>query len=222
MPGKGIGIVRLQLSRNTATDYMVINNETGIERTAENGFAHCLGMVQMLGILGFECQSGKVQHTHEAAVAKLNSLVIDMPVIGQPVPCALLVLAPRCWPFPRHCQSSSRRIAVTAPAFPVFNPGRARDLRNPQIEKAWLAQAGEITDDMHDNRHQQRPETSGHQKGLGRDHAVQHKKAVGNAPEHLRARERREHRRPAERHALTRTRRRLDAGNDRDRSEKDE
>src|ERR1700760_2492113 len=58
----------------------------------------------------------------------------------------------------------SRHVAVAAPAAPIGHARATADLGQPEIEHAWLAQAGEIADGVDEQRNRQREEASRHQE----------------------------------------------------------
>src|SRR5690349_17382305 len=79
-----------------------------------------------------------------------------------------------------------------APPQPIIGDALAtRRFDEPDIEEARLAETGEIAARMNDERRQQHPRRLEEQEELGRHYAVDDKIAVGDAREHLRARERR-------------------------------
>lgn len=106
----------------------------------------------------------------------------------------------------------------------IADPWAAPDASQPEIEEPGFAQTRENTHAMDDECEGDHPCRAEDQEQLGRNHRVGDKPGVGDAGEHLRARQRHEHRvalKPVQR-SVTKGGGRLDACDDARRAEQNE
>ena len=106
----------------------------------------------------------------------------------------------------------------------VADTRAASETGQPEVEETGFAQAREYAHAMNDQRKRNHPRRTEDQKQLGCDRGVGDEPGVGDAREHLRARQRHKYGvtfEPVQRSAAKR-RGRLDAGNDAGGAEQDE
>ena len=142
---------------------MVIEHRLRIERAAQHHVAHREQMVEDVIVLGLEREAGQPHRAHQRTVAQPERRGVDVAGIGQAVAGAGFLLVPGCRSEPfGHVSSflSSWGVAVAAPALPIPDPRAPADLGDPQVEDPRLAQAGEIADHVHGQRHGKREEAA--------------------------------------------------------------
>ena len=81
---------------------------------------------------------------------------------------------------------TSRRVAVTAPTLVILDPRALRHLGDPKVENARFAQTRKISDDVHDNRHNDDPEAAQDQKRNRRHHQIDDEEIHRHTGKHLR------------------------------------
>ena len=80
----------------------MVKNEPRIDDAAEKDLTYRLGMVELIGVLGFELHPADVQRAHDRAVAKPDSRVVDVAVERKAIPCLGFPLHPLGSTGPLH------------------------------------------------------------------------------------------------------------------------